>query len=47
MQDRLGASAVATAGATVLPLPTISAAVIDSVLEQAREAPYPYPYSYP
>ena len=38
VQDRLGASATATVGATVLPLPSISAAVIDSVLEQAREA---------
>jgi hypothetical protein len=38
VQDRLGASVVATAGARVLPLPSISAAVIDSVLEQAREA---------
>ena len=38
VQDRLGASVTATAGATVLPLPSISAAVIDSVLEQAREA---------
>ena len=38
IRDRLGASAVAQAGATVLPLPSISAAVIDSVLDQAREA---------
>ena len=38
VQDRLGASVVATADTTVLPLPSISAAVVDSVLEQAREA---------
>ena len=38
VQDRLGASVTATAGASVLPLPSISAAVIDSVLDQAREA---------
>ena len=38
VQDRLGASVVATADTTVLPLPSISAAVVDSVLKQAREA---------
>ena len=39
VQDRLGATAEATAAASVLPLPSISTAVIDSVLDQARDYP--------